>query len=280
MLALTGRQLALHGEALFFITPTCLVPCTGWEISTKFGQPRAYRAQISESHGAESITFLAGEALHFVIGSSASAPWCGSSPLKRASITASLLHELETSLSEIYANAPLGSAVLPMPESQEPSLEKLGNSFRSRRGRILLRESVSVTSAGGPQPQSDWNPAGLSPDLSRSMTAESLAAARDSILSIYGVLPSLLDRNCTGPQTREAERFLCQFVLQPICNLISAECSEKLDSPVTVDCLQPLCAFDLGQRSRSLVAVVEALAKAKESGIDLAKVLPLVNWDT
>ena len=44
--------------------------------------------------------------------------------------------------------------------------------------------------------------------------------------------------------------------------------------------MQPLQAFDAGQRSRSLVAIVEALAKAKESGVDISEALKLVNWDT
>jgi hypothetical protein len=79
---------------------------------------------------------------------------------------------------------------------------------------------------------------------------------------------------------REAQRHLCQFQLQPVCNLLAAECSEKLDSAVSIDCLQPLAAFDVGARSRSLSAIVEALAKAKEAGVDPAQALALVNWDT
>src|SRR3546814_6621187 len=67
----------------------------------------------------------------------------------------------------------------------------LGRSFRGQRGRVLLRESVAVTAAGGPDPQADWRPQDVTPDLSRAMTAETLSAARDSICTAFGVLPSL-----------------------------------------------------------------------------------------
>jgi hypothetical protein len=44
--------------------------------------------------------------------------------------------------------------------------------------------------------------------------------------------------------------------------------------------VQSLQAFDLGTRSRNLAAIVGALAKAKEAGVDIDKALGLVNWDT
>ncbi len=183
-------------------------------------------------------------------------------------------------ISEVYDLAPLGSQIVSFPESQSTDLEKMGAGFRAKRGRVLMRESVNVSAAGGPSPNSDWSPSGLSPDLSKSMAGESLEGARNAILAVYGVLPCLVNPNTAGPAIREAPRHLCQFILQPICGLIAAEASEKLDSEITVDVLQPLSAFDLGQRSRSMSAIVESLARAKEAGINMADVTPLVNWDT
>src|SRR3546814_11533189 len=79
----------------------------------------------------------------------------------------------------------------------------LGRSFRGQRGRVLLRESVAVTAAGGPAPQADWRPQDVTPDLSRAMTAETLSAARDSICTAFGVLPSLFASAAHGPLVRE-----------------------------------------------------------------------------
>src|SRR3546814_3202734 len=102
-------------------------------------------------------------------------------PLKRSQLTASTLHAVEAALGDVYENAPIGSQIVPYPESPETDMTALGRSFRGQRGRVLLRESVAVTAAGGPAPQADWRPQDVTPDLSRAMTAETLSAARAKI---------------------------------------------------------------------------------------------------
>src|SRR3546814_18735515 len=84
----------------------------------------------------------------------------------------------------------------------------LGRSFRGQRGRVLLRESVAVTAAGGPAPQADWRPQDVTPDLSRAMTAETRSAARDCICPAFGVLPSLYASSRQGPLVRDVQRQL------------------------------------------------------------------------
>ena len=42
--------------------------------------------------------------------------------------------------------------------------------------------------------------------------------------------------------------------------------------------MQPLQAFDAGGRARTVNAIVQALALAKEAGVDAEKALSLVNW--
>jgi len=260
------------------MAPDRLLPASDWDVSTKGGMPRAYRLTIAEAGGGMTLTALAAEVIDIRIGSDAAAPWTGTSPLSRANLTAGLLHVIESALSEAYEFMPLGTQVLPFPESPETDLEKLGHGFRGKRGRTLLRESVNVAAAGGPTPQTDWKPQDMTPDLSRAMTGESLEATRNSIAMCYGILPALLNPASTGPLVREAQRHLAQWMLQPIANLIAEETSQKLGSPVTVDVMQPLQAFDVGARSRSVAAIVGALAQAKEAGIDPGDVLKLVNW--
>ena len=151
----------------------------------------------------------------------------------------------------------------------------------ARRGKVLLRESVIVTAAGGPAPQADWRPSAVSPDLSRSMTAETLAAAREAICSVFGVLPGLMNPATTGPIVREAQRHLAQWTLQPVAALVAQEASEKLGQDVNIDVMRPLQAFDAGGRARALATIVEALARAKEAGLspgDVGQALSLVDW--
>ena len=196
-------------------------------------------------------------------------------------MTAGLLHTLEAALAEVYENAPLGSQVVPFPESQDVDLETLGHGFRGRRGRVMLRESVNVTAAGGPAPTQDWRPQDVTPNLQGSMAVPSLQEARGAIFAAFGVLPAMFAANAQGPLVREAQRHLAQWVLQPMAQVMAEECSAKLSSPVTIDVVRPAQAFDAGGRARAFGAMVQALTQAKEAGLDPQAVedsLSFIDW--
>lgn len=265
-LGIAARSLAWRGEAVFLIRDQ-LIPVSDWDLTTRDGLPLAYRLTISEAGGGRAVTALADEVLHITIGTDAVTPWAGSAPLHRANLSASLLHAVESALAGVYTDAPIGSQVVPYPESPEQDRLALANSFRGKRGRVLLRESVSTTAAGGPTPQTDWKPSELSPDLQKTMTAESWQAARESICHAFGVLPALLSAAATGPVVREAQRHLAQWQLQPIAALIASEASAKLGTSISLDTMTPLQAYDAGGRARALSGVMQALAAAKDSGL-------------
>jgi len=279
VLALAGRSLALRGEALFLIRDDRLVPCSDWDLRTRDGSPTAYRVSVSEAGGGRVETALAPEVLHFRIGCDVAAPYYGQAPLKRAQITAGLLNTLEVALAEVFDNAPIGSSVVPFPETPEIDLNDMANRFRGYRGRVQVRESVTVHAAGGPAPQQDWKANDLTPDLSKAMTRETLAAARDAINTVFGVLPGLTYGATTGPMVREAQRHLAQWVLMPMAAMIGQEASDKLATEVRLDVMRPLQAFDAGGRARALTAIVQTLTLAKESGVDPSQALQLVDWN-
>jgi hypothetical protein len=280
-MALIGRSLAVRGETVWLITEAGLVPCSDWDLRTRYGRPVAYRVSIPEAGGGSTQTALAGEILHVRIGADVAAPWFGTAPLRRSSLTAGMLHAVESALAEVFEMAPIGSQVVPFPESPETDTTAMGRSFRGQRGRVLLRESVTVSAAGGPAPQADWRPADLSPDISKSMTAETLSASRDAILGAFGVLPGLFNAQGQGPMVRESQRHLATWTLKPIAALLAEEASEKLGGIITVDPLRPLHAFDAGGKARALLAVAQAMAAAKAGDInpaDLTKALEMVDW--
>ena len=282
-MAMAGRALALRGEALFLIRDTgAVVPCADWDLRTRDGRPTAYRVSVSETGGSRTETVLAAEVLHFRGGIDGVAPWAGSAPLKRAQLTAGMLNSLEAALGEVYEMAPIGSMVLPFPEAPETDMEDLGRGFRGRRGRVLIRESVNVSAAGGPAPAQDWKPQDVTPDLSRAMTRESLDAARNSVLGVFGVLPGLMAPAATGPTIREAQRHLAQWTLQPLAALMAEEASEKLGATVEIDVVRPAQAFDAGGRARAFSGMVQALALAKDAGLDPQQVedsLKFIDWE-
>jgi phage portal protein BeeE len=265
-LAQAARSLALRGEAVYLLRDR-LVPCSDWDVTTRDGIPTAYRVTIPDAGGGRTATALAGEVLHLRIGSDPVAPWAGTAPLRRSSLSAGLLHAVETALHEAYEAAPLGSQVVPFPETDDTNRDKLARSFRGQRGRVLLRESVTTTAAGGPTPQTDWRPSDLSPDLSRTMAVETLTEARAAIAHAFGLLPAALDPKAAGPLIREAQRHLASWTLQPIAELVAQEATEKLGAPVSLDVLQPLQAYDAGGRARAFSGVVQAMAQAREAGL-------------
>lgn len=281
-MAMLARSLALRGEAVFLIGDDELIPCSDWDLRTRNGKPAAYRVSISEAGGGTTQTALAAEVLHVAIGADVGAPWAGQAPLRRSSLTASMLQAIESSLGEVFENAPIGSAIVPWPEAPETDTTALGRSFRGQRGRILLRESVSVSAAGGPQPQSDWRPSDVTPDVRGVLPIETLQAARDAICAAFGVLPALFSHDGQGPLVREAQRHLAAWVLQPIAEILSEEASAKLGTDVTIDTLTPLQAFDQGGSARAVATLVEAAARAKEAGLSddtVAAIMARMDWE-
>lgn len=280
-MAMLARALALRGEAVFLITADGLVPCSDWDLRTRNGRPTAYRVSISEAGGGSTKTALAAEVLHVRTGSDVGAPWAGQAPLRRARLTAGMLEAVEGALAEVYEFGALGSSIVPFPEAPETDLGAIGRELRGKRGRILLRESVAVAAAGGPAPQSDWKAQSVSPNIEAAMPAQMLAAARNSIYTVFGVLPSLFDPATTGPAVREGQRHLCQWTLQPIAELLAEEATEKLGAAVEIDVITATQSFDQGASARSFATLIEGLAKAKEAGLSdaaVAATLARLDW--
>jgi hypothetical protein len=278
-LAIAGRMLALRGEALFHIGDEALVPVSDWDLSTRLSRPSAYRLTLPDVGGGRTMTALAGEVLHFRIGADATQPWYGTAPLKRSSLSADLLEIIERALVEVYGDAPLGSSIVPMPETPETDLADIARGFRGSRGRVLVRESVQVQAAGGPAPAQDWRANDLTPKLDDALMDKTFDQARDQINAAFGILPAMNNAATTGPMVREAQRHLASWTLQPIAEQMAEEATDKLGATITLDTLRPLQAFDAGGRARAAAGIVQALVAAKEAGVDPALALKLVDWE-
>jgi len=279
-MALIARSAAIRGEAVLLIRDR-LIPCADWDLSTKDGTPRAYRVTVSEAGGSTSQTVLAGEVLHLRLGVDPVAPWTGQAPLRRASLTASLLHEIETALRDTWRDAPVGSQIAHMPEGSASDMAAMRAAFKGRRGSALVVEGVAQAVGAGMAPLAGKAPDQLTPDLQRAMPAELLDAARGAIFGAYGVLPAMFSQAAQGPLVREAQRHLAQIIMQPIAMLLAEEASEKLGGAVKIDVVRPMQAFDAGGKARALATMVGALAQAKEAGIEgatLQDALSFIDW--
>lgn len=107
-------------------------------MSTRYGQPRAYRVGLPEIGGGRNETVLAGEVLHFRIGCDATTPRAGSAPLARARLSADLLDKITTVMRDVFRDAPIGSQIIPVPEGSPDDMEALRAGFKGRRGASLV----------------------------------------------------------------------------------------------------------------------------------------------
>jgi hypothetical protein len=276
-MALCARSLALRGEFVALIRPDTLVPVADWDLSTTNGTPRAYRISVPDVGGGRSETVLAAEVLHVRIGSDPVAPWSGTAPLRRSSLSANLLHELESALRDTFRDAPIGSQVLPLPDGSADDMAAMRAAIRGRHGSTLIVEGASQAAAAGMYVQQGQRREDLTPDLKRAEAALHLEAARGSVAMAFGVLPALLNPSTTGPMVREAQRHLAQWTLEPIAKLIAAEASAKLGGGVLIDVVRPLQAYDAGGKARAFSAMVKAMAEAKAAGVDPAPLLHMLD---
>ncbi|MDR1968407.1 MAG: phage portal protein [Burkholderiaceae bacterium] len=267
VLSSIGRQLADSGNSVWVIGPDGLLPVASYSVATTDdGKPRAYHICVPGVDSGSQSTMLADEVLHIRIGADARTPWRGVAPLRRAQVSAGLLSATEVALAEVFRDAPIGSKVLGMPETSAGANTKLAASFKGKHGRVLVRDSSTVY-AGSQGTPDDWRPADLTPNLRDSMAVESLKAARDSVLHVYGVLPALMNDQSAGPVIREAQRHLAMWTLAPISNLIKHEVKVKTGEVIKLDVFVGLGAFDAGGAARAMSTIIDGLAAAKAGGI-------------
>lgn len=267
MMAVVARALALRGEFVGVIGGEGITPASDWDVATRNGRPVAYRVGIPEAGGGRTETLLAGEVLHVRLGSDPVAPWSGTPPLRRAALSANLLHEIEAALRDTFRDAPFGSQTLPLPAITQAQMDQYSDGFRGRRGRTLLFAS-DITGEMIKAPA----PAQLTPRLSDAETVAHLDAARGAIAMAFGVLPGLLNPATTGPMVREAQRHLATWTLQPIAELLAEEATVKLGGAVSIDVHRALQSFDAGGSARALAGIMQALATAKDAGLSDAQV--------
>ncbi|RCW77691.1 hypothetical protein [Paracoccus lutimaris] len=68
---------------------------------------------------------------------------------------------------------------------------------------------------------------------------------------------------------------------KPIVNLMAEEATEKLGAAVAIDVVRPMQAYDHGGKARAVSTMLQAMATAKEAGLDPATVkdaLQFIDW--
>ena len=107
-LGLIGRSLAIRGQFVALIDARggeiTLTPATDWDVSTKGGEPVAYRLSIPEAGGGHQVEALAGEVIDIRINTDPVTPWHGQSPLRKVQLTGDMLASIEAGLHDVLGS--------------------------------------------------------------------------------------------------------------------------------------------------------------------------------
>ena len=86
----------------------------------------------------------------------------------------------------------------------------------------------------------------------------------ESVLSCYGILPSLFDPRSAGTALREAGRQTHANSAVPVAELVAAQLSEALDEAITLTLPRPTDTATLARAVGSLVTAGLDVSEARE----------------
>ena len=214
------------------------------------------------------------EVAALVYGPSPASPWKGNAPWQSAPLSSQLMAGIERQLSGEASSS--SGYVIPMPDTgdrgqaadadgEDDPLTTLRRDMAASRGKTLLVPSLAGGLGAGP---------GVSPTTSQEYMPRRWGAdppealielRRDverSVLSCYGILPSLFYERAAGTALREAGRQTHANSAVPIAQLVAAQLSEALDESITLTLPR---ATDVATLSRAIGSLVTAGVEVGEA---------------
>ena len=281
ILELAGRSLARRGQVVFDLEvdaggALALIPCAAATVLLGSPDPASWIYSLQIYGPSSTVTRYRPRdgVVHLQYGREATRPWQGRAPWQTAQLTGALLAGVERQLAGESASA--SGYVVPMPDvgdrgqgadadGEADPLSTLRHDMAGAQGKTLLVPSMAAGFGGGP---------GVSPTTSQEYLARRFGAnppttlvelRRDierSILSCYGILPSLFYERAAGTALREAGRQTHANSAVPIAQLVAAQLSEALDESITLTLPR---ATDVATLSRAIGSLVTAGVEVGEA---------------
>ena len=275
VLHLTGRELARTGNALFLIdlvgSLVELRPVASYDVRGGISPSTwVYRVDLPSPSNWQTRLVTAGEVLHFRINAAISEPWRGRGPLSLAQSTGRLACSVETALRLEQGFAPGRVA---QTDAEGDEISKYAKEL-SGGGYVVQGAADPAEAVSGQEHK--IQPLGPSPEETQ-ITLRSETAR--SILSVYGVPPSLYESAGDGSGQREGFRRLWSSTLLPCARLIADEISSKLDTPGSSLTLSELAASDAQGRGRALASRATVVKNLVAVGIEPERALKLAGFD-
>ena len=214
------------------------------------------------------------------IGRTVSRPWAGRAPWQAASLSSGMLSGIEKQLRGESGSA--SGYVLPVPDvgdkgqgadddGEADPLTTLRRDLAAANGRTMLAPSMSSGFGAGP---------GVAPTLTNeymarrfginppSSVAELRRDVERSILSSFGILPSLVDPKASGTALREARRQFHTGTVVALATLIETALSEALNEDISLNMRRG--------KSTDSATMARAISSLTSSGMSLQDAIEAV----
>ena len=255
-LSAMGRNLALHGEAVYILRLGEFLPATVTEVQ---GGPRQaewlYRLDVSSPSGAkEAVRVPAARVAHVRYGASRSMPWKGVAPHENSPSAGLLAAGSERRVAEEASAKVGGLLTLEGVQSRggdkpADTITKLLAGLKGQTGVVPAQmQAAKRTRIGGEPPSGMLN---------------ALDAGTKAVAALFGVPVALL-LGGSGVAGREAFRSFISTTIEPIARLAADEFSRVLGTQVSFR-FPTLTAADVGARARAAHQLTQADASLDEA---------------
>ena len=273
ILAMTGRELFLHGEAVFSFEVVCgkLAAVPSANRSTVVGgtidrNDWMYQVTHLTPSASPSKWMQGSDVLHFQYATRANQPYRGISPLTTAGLDASALSGLMGRIDE-QSRAQAGTLHVFRGQSlSRAQYDQLQFDVKGLGGRTLFKFIPASGRSGG----GGVNTAkiGFQPDTEVRSWAKDLERR---VMNAGGLSPALLVSESDGTASREALRRFAAITANHLGQVVSEEASLKLEQDVVLT-FEKLRGSDSQGLGRALKAMTDA-------GMSLADALQAVGLD-
>lgn len=241
-----GQSLVYRGEHVSLLEVDSgtlrITPATEWEItgSSPYKNAWRYRLTIPTPSGVIKRR-VSGESVVHIRIPDFQHPWQGCSPLAAANVTSDAMGTLEDYVREELQNATRAKLLALAdwqdadPDDEDDPWQGMIADLQNSKSKTLLvpMPSTQVQGIGAASSPPAPGTTILAPDIS-----ENIQTARDRLIAgLYaalGMMPQLFEGGeATG--VREAKRAFGNLTLAPIAKLLTAELSDVLETPITLD---------------------------------------------
>ena len=263
--ALIARDLIRRGESLHLIRVRAgraeLLPAGSWDVRGPWREEDwFYRLDLFGPSGNITRFVPSRTVVHARYAVDPSRPWLGLSPLTWARATGTLAANLEARLGEETGGTV--AHILPVPQdggdgTEDDPLAGLKADIKAAKGGTVLTETTAAGWREGKMsaPQRDWQPSRIGANPPAVLPALRTHVF-EAVLAACGVPVSLVTP-ADGTSQREAYRRWYATSVKALGDLVAAELSAKLETPISLD-FSHLYASDLAGRSGSVAKLVAA----------------------